>query len=365
MDKKCNCGGSAAWHSPGCNKGLGLGSPKTESREEMKTTKVSFNEYKDATNNYRGWCTVCKEFTRDNTEPDIRPGEPGYDCPVCEENTVMGAEDAMITGHIWFEDPDEDKEGPEFKSKAEQRRYEAGKRDKEKRKKDGSRSLKHTHPHEETEKKTPIVLNEQSMAVLRTASKDENRPHLSGIFLDPDGSMVSTDGHRLSHITRPENAPIDLEAKPLESGKGVLLPRGNVEGMAKDLKGQRKSNIPLTQYITYEGTGRFERRDTMGVRQYQVHPLEDHQGKPAKFPPYKEVIPKSDPEDRVFSVNIDYLLDMARQAKEFMRGSPKPEYGCQAITFHIRKGELEPVRTECRHKETGQVLTHIIMPLRL
>ena len=37
---------------------------------------------------YEGWCTECEEWTRDCTEPDAE----GYDCPVCEENTVIGAE---------------------------------------------------------------------------------------------------------------------------------------------------------------------------------------------------------------------------------------------------------------------------------
>lgn len=209
-----------------------------------------------------------------------------------------------------------------------------------------------------------IVLNEQSMVVLRTMSKDEDRPYMMGVYLDVDGSMVSTDGHRLSKVTRPENASIDLKSKPLENGKGILLSRNVVEGMAKDLKGQRKSISPLTQHITYQEENsdhsrKFNRRDTMGDREYKVLLLDE------KFPPYEDVIPKSQPEDQTFSINIDYLLDMARQAKEFMRGSEKGLNGCQVITFHIGEGKLEPIKAECRHKETGQVLTHILMPLRL
>jgi len=61
--------------------------------------KITEAEYRDATNNYLGWCTGCEEFTRDNTEPDAR----GYDCPKCREYTVMGAEDAVLTGEITVE----------------------------------------------------------------------------------------------------------------------------------------------------------------------------------------------------------------------------------------------------------------------
>ena len=58
--------------------------------------QVLEEDYIDATENYRGWCTGCEEFTRDCTEPDAE----GYDCPQCDENTVIGAEDALISGLI-------------------------------------------------------------------------------------------------------------------------------------------------------------------------------------------------------------------------------------------------------------------------
>lgn len=60
------------------------------------TTKVSDEEYAYATNSYMGWCTACKEFTRECTEPDATE----YDCDKCGQNTVMGAEQAVIEGEI-------------------------------------------------------------------------------------------------------------------------------------------------------------------------------------------------------------------------------------------------------------------------
>ena len=50
------------------------------------------SKYDDAVNSYMGWCTECKDFTRKMTEPDAE----GYDCPNCGENSVMGAEQALI-----------------------------------------------------------------------------------------------------------------------------------------------------------------------------------------------------------------------------------------------------------------------------
>ena len=52
--------------------------------------------YRDACDDYMGWCTVCTDFTRDATEPDAE----GYDCPQCGNYTVMGAEQALLTGEI-------------------------------------------------------------------------------------------------------------------------------------------------------------------------------------------------------------------------------------------------------------------------
>jgi hypothetical protein len=64
----------------------------------MSKPKVSESEYKQAAENYVGWCTKCKAFTRDETEPDA----DGYDCPECEEHIVVGAENALILGLFEF-----------------------------------------------------------------------------------------------------------------------------------------------------------------------------------------------------------------------------------------------------------------------
>lgn len=50
------------------------------------------NELIEAIENNQGFCTDCLEFTRDCTEPDAE----GYDCPVCEKNTVIGGEILML-----------------------------------------------------------------------------------------------------------------------------------------------------------------------------------------------------------------------------------------------------------------------------
>jgi len=44
--------------------------------------------YMAARSNYEGWCTECKDWTRECTEPDAE----GYDCPECDQQTVIGAD---------------------------------------------------------------------------------------------------------------------------------------------------------------------------------------------------------------------------------------------------------------------------------
>lgn len=60
-------------------------------------------DFMDMRESYQGFCTACQKFTRDSTEGDAR----GYDCPVCEQNTVIGAEEALIDGEIEFCEPEE------------------------------------------------------------------------------------------------------------------------------------------------------------------------------------------------------------------------------------------------------------------
>lgn len=57
---------------------------------------ISEEEFWDFANSYEGYCSSCEDFTRLTTEPDAR----NYDCPECGQNTVCGAEEALVEGLI-------------------------------------------------------------------------------------------------------------------------------------------------------------------------------------------------------------------------------------------------------------------------
>jgi hypothetical protein len=58
--------------------------------------KVSVEDYNEAVDQYLGWCPLCEDFTRDSTEGDAED----YECELCGEDSVMGAENALLMGVI-------------------------------------------------------------------------------------------------------------------------------------------------------------------------------------------------------------------------------------------------------------------------
>lgn len=66
---------------------------------------MNADEFHDHVNSFDGYCTNCQDFTNmGGVEPDAE----FYTCMVCDEDTVMGAENALIQDLIdWDEDGEE------------------------------------------------------------------------------------------------------------------------------------------------------------------------------------------------------------------------------------------------------------------
>lgn len=57
---------------------------------------IPASRYEHANDNYEGYCTVCREFTCEQVEPDAINRR----CPSCDNASVMGAEEAVLMGEI-------------------------------------------------------------------------------------------------------------------------------------------------------------------------------------------------------------------------------------------------------------------------
>lgn len=75
----------------------------------MKMTEEQYQEHTEAND---GYCTKCDKVTSSDVEPDAE----GYHCEECQNETVMGVENALILEHIEIvgeEDLDDEEEDNE------------------------------------------------------------------------------------------------------------------------------------------------------------------------------------------------------------------------------------------------------------
>jgi DNA polymerase III sliding clamp (beta) subunit (PCNA family) len=103
------------------------------------------------------------------------------------------------------------------------------------------------------------MLKEQLQALLLFAAKNDVRFYLKGIYSDPSGYLVATDGHRILYI------------KTGEHGLDAIIPREAAEAAIKMAK--KGQEIPLTR---------------TSIGQITYTPVE------AIYPDWRRVIPGSD-----------------------------------------------------------------------
>jgi DNA polymerase III subunit beta len=150
-----------------------------------------------------------------------------------------------------------------------------------------------------------------------SVSSDETRQHLAGVLLESDGKtarMVSTDGHRLSKISR------DLPGGPVLE-RGVLIPRKGVGEIRRVLEGLSKPDGTCDIGI-YQGHFVLKADDvalTVKLNEGQ-------------FPPYEQVIPKDN--DRVFVTSREDLLDA------FKRVAIMASDKTMGVRLNLDKGKL-------------------------
>ena len=60
----------------------------------LKVERPTLEETVKAIREKRGYCIVCRAWTRENVEPDAK----GYSCPKCYLHHVYGAEEVVLMG---------------------------------------------------------------------------------------------------------------------------------------------------------------------------------------------------------------------------------------------------------------------------
>jgi len=131
-------------------------------------------------------------------------------------------------------------------------------------------------------------------------SDDSARVNLNGVLMESDGktaTMVSTDGHRLTKLS------LDLAGGPTLTGAGVIIPRKGVLEIKRIL-----DRIKGQVGIAVDGQHIYVQTDalTLAVKLSNV-----------VFPPYAQVIPKTDLGGKTRRVTADRIevLDVLRRAE--------------------------------------------------
>jgi DNA polymerase-3 subunit beta len=137
------------------------------------------------------------------------------------------------------------------------------------------------------------LLGEMIGKTIISVSQDETRPHLASVLFESDGesaTMVSTDGHRLSKITKAMPGGPKLRA-------GVLLPRKGLAEIRRALEGREgDSEIAVDQ-------GYFVLKAADMVLTVKLGE--------GQFPPYDQVIPKDN--DKKVILSREGFLDALRR----------------------------------------------------
>lgn len=163
---------------------------------------------------------------------------------------------------------------------------------------------------------------------IRFASKDDTRPHLSGVLLKRvDGALhaVATDGNRLVKLTH--------EMPGIEPAFEALVPIKGAALWIRTLKASRLDEVEVRK-----GSGNAQLR--AGLREVATKLID------ATFPPYEHVIPRT--WDHEITLPRDVLADAARVAIAMRTGGVVP-----SLTFESQGGGF--LKLTSRNGDEGEL----------
>jgi DNA polymerase III sliding clamp (beta) subunit (PCNA family) len=198
-----------------------------------------------------------------------------------------------------------------------------------------------------------MLLNRQSLAVAKFASKDIQRPVLSALCITPT-HVVATDSY---HLLEVEHVKQDDKVKPdgirNDSGTG-LIPAESALHASKNIPTPKDDTLFALKHAfsSLDGDGKRMTLTTTDIMQEKSVEALLIDG---KFPDYKQVFPKGQPVARIM-VNAQYLKDMADYFAKHGEGDKV------LIEFH---GEDQPLVFRGETVGDHQQARGLIMPMRM
>lgn len=195
-----------------------------------------------------------------------------------------------------------------------------------------------------------MKINHRTLAPLHCASTDETRFNLNALHFTAEGETIGTNGHLLARF-RPASAYQDSGCPELEP---FTVDRFSIEPLAKEQR--RKWQEPCTLDVE-ETNANGHARFTDTASGSQETPKLD-----CEYPNWKQVLAKSDSEDREIGISLAVLEPLIAAARQF---SETRKGGGQCVRFCIPKDNLKPFTATVLHEDSGDILEFTLMPMRL
>jgi DNA polymerase III sliding clamp (beta) subunit (PCNA family) len=219
-----------------------------------------------------------------------------------------------------------------------------------------------------------MFLSKKALQVIEAAPKMEGRYALQGVRVEPDGSCVATDGHRLAiYRPKPAVAPA-VEDWPPAGGaaegvldEAVVVSREAVKGLISSFpRASAVKGLPhLSEYAAVDveatasnGALTATVTDLSNPRTLRLCKLE------GSFPRYENVVPKAAEQTSEIGLSVDYLASLCRLAKR---------QGIETLALSVRAG-VDPATErekapDCpvvfRGETEDGALTYVLMPMHL
>ncbi len=197
-----------------------------------------------------------------------------------------------------------------------------------------------------SEKKSNVI-EPSALELYRLAAKDtDSRYMLTSICIEPNGDVISTDGHRMAKF-QPNNRPEQPATLPR-----VLLRTVDAKELRATAKRAKAESVALWQ----------NGEPSKVSAEFGGHSV-CYEAIESNFPAYDKVIASDTDTDRKLTVNLNYLADVVAMFKAQQARSGHDDHeSFPAVNIILPEGDNDPVRFTC--KVQGGTTLAIIMPMR-